>query len=201
MRTFEFKRPENAASAVAAAAKAKTAQQGADIRFLAGGTTLIDLMKLNVETPAQLIDINRLGLDKIEATPGGGLKIGATVRNSDLAHHPTVRRDYSALSQAILDGASAQIRNMATIAGNLLQRTRCVYFRDTAMPCNKREPGTGCPAITGSNRTLAILGTSEHCIATNPSDLCVALAALEAVIHVQGSKGVHSILNVEFLLI
>jgi len=189
MHTFEFIRPKNPAEAIAVAGKAKTAQQGADIRFLAGGTTLIDLMKLNVETPAQLIDINRLGLDKIEATPGGGLKIGATVRNSDLAHHPTVRRDYSVLSQALLSGASAQLRNMATTAGNLLQRTRCVYFRDIAMPCNKREPGTGCSAITGTNRTLAILGASEQCIATNPSDMCVALATLEATIHVQGRKG------------
>ena len=137
-------------------------------------------MKLNVETPNQLLDINRLPLDKIEALPSGGLKIGATVRNSDLAHDATVKRDYSVLSQAILQGASAQLRNMATTAGNLLQRTRCVYFRDPAMPCNKREPGTGCPAITGHNRMLAILGTSEHCIATNPSDMCVAMAALEA---------------------
>src|SRR5712671_3927535 len=193
MHTFEFIRPKNPAQAIAAAAKAKTAQQGADIRFLAGGTTLIDLMKLNVETPAQLIDINRLGLDKIEATPGGGLKIGATVRNSDLAHHPTVLRDYAVLSQAILAGASTQLRNMATTAGNLLQRTRCAYFRDTAMNCNKREPGTGCPAITGSNRTLAVLGTSEHCIATNPSDMCIAMAALEATIHVQGPKGSRAI--------
>ena len=173
--------------------KSKTAQQGADVRFIAGGTTLLDLMKLNVETPARLLDINRLPLDKIEATPDGGLKIGATVRNSDLAHDPTVQRDYAVLSQALLAGASAQLRNMATTAGNLLQRTRCVYFRDTAMPCNKREPGTGCPAITGSNRTLAILGTSEHCIATNPSDMCVAMAALEATIHVQGPKGSRAI--------
>ena len=193
MHTFEFIRPADAAAAIAAAAQAKTAQQGADVRFLAGGTTLIDLMKLNVETPARVLDINRLPLDKIEATPDGGLKIGATVRNSDLAHHPTVQRDYAVLSQAILAGASAQLRNMATTAGNLLQRTRCVYFRDTAMPCNKREPGTGCPAITGSNRTLAILGTSEHCIATNPSDMCVAMAALEATIHVQGPKGTRAI--------
>jgi xanthine dehydrogenase YagS FAD-binding subunit len=189
MHTFEFSRPTDSAGAIAVAAKAKTAQQGADVRFVAGGTTLIDLMKLNVETPSRLIDVNRLPLDKIETTPGGGLMIGATVRNSDLAHHPAVQRDYAVLSQAILSGASAQLRNMATTAGNLLQRTRCVYFRDTAMPCNKREPGTGCPAITGSNRTLAILGTSEHCIATNPSDMCVAMAALEATIHVQGSKG------------
>ena len=150
MHTFEFVRPADSAAAVATAAQAKTAQQGADVRFVAGGTTLLDLMKLNVETPARVIDINRLPLDKIEATPDGGLKIGATVRNSDLAHHPTVQRDYAVLSQAILAGASAQLRNMATTAGNLLQRTRCVYFRDTAMPCNKREPGTGCPAITGS---------------------------------------------------
>jgi xanthine dehydrogenase YagS FAD-binding subunit len=193
MHTFELVRPKNPAEAVAAAARAKTAQQGADIRFLAGGTTLVDLMKLNVETPARLIDINRLGLDKIEATREGGLKIGATARNSDLAHHPTVGRDYPVLSQALLSGASAQLRNMATTAGNLLQRTRCVYFRDTAMPCNKREPGSGCPAITGTNRMLAILGTSEHCIATNPSDMCIAMAALEATIHVQGVKGARAI--------
>jgi xanthine dehydrogenase YagS FAD-binding subunit len=129
------------------------------------------------------------------------LKIGATVRNSDLANHPVVQRDYAVLSQALLAGASAQLRNMATTAGNLLQRTRCVYFRDTAMPCNKREPGTGCPAITGSNRTLAILGTSERCIATNPSDMCVAMAALEAVIHVQGPKGSRAIPIGEFHLL
>src|SRR5436309_5603557 len=189
MNTFEFVRPPDPAAAVAAAARAKTEQQGADVRFVAGGTTLLDLMKLNVETPAQLLDINRLPLDRIEVTADGGLKIGATVRNSDLANHPTVQRDYPVLSQAILNGASAQLRNMATTAGNLLQRTRCAYFRDPAMPCNKREPGTGCPAITGSNRTLAVLGISEHCIATNPSDMCVALAALEATIHVQGPKG------------
>jgi xanthine dehydrogenase YagS FAD-binding subunit len=201
MKTFEFLRPANSAAAIATAAQARTAQQGADVRFIAGGTTLIDLMKLNVETPARLLDINRLPLDKIEATPGGGLKIGATVRNSDLANHPTVRRDYAVLSQAILAGASAQLRNMATTAGNLLQRTRCVYFRDTAMPCNKREPGTGCPAITGSNRTLAVLGTSEHCIATNPSDMCVAMAALEATVHVSGSKGSRTIPIADFHLL
>ncbi len=193
MHTFEFLRPADPAAAVTTAAQARTAQQGADVRFLAGGTTLVDLMKLNVETPARLLDINRLPLDKIEATPDGGLKIGATVRNSDLANHPTVQRDYAVLLQALLSGATAQLRNMATTAGNLLQRTRCVYFRDTAMPCNKRDPGTGCPAITGSNRTLAVLGTSEHCIATNPSDMCVAMAALEATIHVQGAKGSRAI--------
>jgi xanthine dehydrogenase YagS FAD-binding subunit len=193
MHTFEFVRAADAAAAVAAGTLAKTAQQGADVRFVAGGTTLLDLMKLNVETPARVIDINRLPLDKIEAMSDGGLKIGATVRNSDLAHHPTVERDYAVLSQALLAGASAQLRNMATTAGNLLQRTRCMYFRDTAMPCNKREPGTGCPAITGANRMLAILGTSEHCIATNPSDMCVAMAALEATIHMQGTNGSRAI--------
>src|SRR6267378_2715805 len=201
MHTFEFIRPTDSAAAIAAAAQSKTAQQGADVRFMGGGTTLIDLMKLNVETPARVLDINRLPLDKIELMPDGGLKIGATVRNSDLAYYPIVQRDYSVLSQAILDGASAQIRNMATIAGNLLQRTRCVYFRDTAMPCNKREPGTGCPAITGSNRTLAILGTSEQCIATNPSDMCVAMAALEATIHVQGPKSSRAVPFGEFHLL
>ena len=201
MKTFEFVRPPDPAAAVANAAQAKTAQQGADVRFLAGGTTLIDLMKLNVETPARVLDINRLPLDKIEATPDGGLKIGATVRNSALAYHPTVQRDYAVLSQAILAGASAQLRNMATTAGNLLQRTRCVYFRDTAMPCNKREPGSGCPAITGSNRTLAILGASEQCIATNPSDMCVAMAALEATTHVLGPKGSRAIPIADFHLL
>ena len=193
MHTFEFIRPPDSAAAIAAAAKSKTAQQGADVRFMGGGTTLIDLMKLNVETPDRVLDINRLPLDKIEVMPDGGLKIGATARNSDLAYHAKVQSDYSVLSQAILQGASAQIRNMATVAGNLLQRTRCVYFRDTVMPCNKREPGTGCPAITGHNRTLAIFGTSEHCIATNPSDMCIALAALEATVHIQGPKGTRAV--------
>ena len=201
MHTFEFIRPSNAAAAIAAAARSKTAQQGADVRFMGGGTTLIDLMKLNVETPDRVLDINRLPFDKIELAPDGGLKIGATARNSDLAYDARVQRDYSVLSQAILQGASAQIRNMATVAGNLLQRTRCVYFRDTAMACNKREPGTGCPAITGHNRTLAILGASEHCIATNPSDMCIALAALEATIHVQGQKGSRAIAFGDFHLL
>jgi xanthine dehydrogenase YagS FAD-binding subunit len=201
MRAFEFKRPEDATAAVTAAAQAKTAQQGADIKFLAGGTTLVDLIKLEVETPERLLDINRLPFDKIELLHNNGLKIGATVRNSDLAHHPKVQKEYAVLSQAILSGASGQIRNMATTAGNLLQRTRCMYFRDTAMACNKREPGTGCPAITGSNRMLAILGTSEHCIATNPSDMCVAMAALEATIHVQGPKGSREIAIGDFHLL
>jgi len=193
MHIFEFIRPQDSAAAIATAAQSNTAQQGANLRFVGGGTTLIDLMKLNVETPTRLLDINRLPLAHIENRPEGGLQIGAMVRNSDLANHPQVRRDYLVLSQAILNGASPQIRNMATVGGNLLQRTRCVYFRDTAMPCNKREPGTGCPAITGHNRTLAILGTSEHCIATNPSDMCVAMAVLEATIHVQGTTGTRAI--------
>jgi xanthine dehydrogenase YagS FAD-binding subunit len=201
MHTFEFIRPANQAEAIATSAQSTTAQQGADVRFLGGGTTLIDLMKLNVETPARLVDINRLPLDKIEETRDGGLKIGATVRNSDLANHAQVQRDYSVLSQALLQGASAQIRNMATVGGNLLQRTRCVYFRDTAMACNKREPGSGCPAITGHNRTLAILGASEHCIATNPSDMCVALAALEATVHIQGPKGSRGVAFGDFHLL
>src|SRR6476659_10241091 len=198
MKTFEFSRPADPAAAIAAAARAKTARQGADVRFLAGGTTLIDLMKLNVETPALVVDINRLPLNMIEATPEGGLKIGATVRNSELAYHQTVQRDYAVLSQALLAGASAQIRNMATTAGNLLQRTRCMYFRDTAMPCNKREPGSGCGAINGMNRGLAILGTSEHCIAINPSDMNVAMAALEATVHVRGGKGERAIPIADF---
>jgi xanthine dehydrogenase YagS FAD-binding subunit len=201
MHHFEFTRPPDPEAAIAAAAQAKTAQQGADVRFVAGGTTLIDLMKLNVETPSRVLDVNRLPLDKIETTPDGGLKIGATVRNSDLASHPAVQRDYAVLSQSLLAGASAQLRNMATTAGNLLQRTRCMYFRDTAMPCNKREPGTGCPAITGSNRMLAILGTSEQCIATNPSDMCVAMAALEATIHVQGPQGLRAVPISDFHLL
>ncbi len=201
MKTFEFSRAADSATAVAKAAHAKTAQQGAEVRFIGGGTTLVDLMKLSVETPDHVVDINHLPLDQIEVLPSGGLKIGATARNSVLANDTTVKRDYSVLSQAILAGALAQLRNMATTAGNLLQRTRCVYFRDPAMPCNKREPGSGCPAITGSNRMLAVLGTSEHCIATNPSDMCVAMAALEATIHVQGTKGTRAIPFADFHLL
>jgi xanthine dehydrogenase YagS FAD-binding subunit len=198
MKTFQLTRATDSAQAVATAAKANTAQQGAEIRFIGGGTTLIDLMKLNVEQPRTLVDINRLPFDKIEALPDGGLTIGAVVRNSDLAYHPLVRKNYAVLSEAILSGASAQLRNMATTAGNLLQRTRCMYFRATDMPCNKREPGTGCAAINGANRSLAILGTSEHCIATNPSDMNVAMAALEATIHVRGTKGERGIPIADF---
>ena len=155
MHTFEFVRPKDSGAAIATAAQAKTAQQGADVRFLAGGTTLTDLMKLNVETPARLIDINRLPLDKIEATPEGGLKIGATARNAALAHHPTVQRDYAVLSQAVLSGASAQLRNMATTAGNILQRTRCVYFRDTAMPPCPATSASPAPAARPSRAATA----------------------------------------------
>jgi xanthine dehydrogenase YagS FAD-binding subunit len=201
MHTFEFTRPSDITGAATAAASANTAQQGAEIRFIAGGTTLIDLMKLNVEQPHTLIDLNRLPLAEVEVLSDGGLKIGAMVRNADLAHHPAVLRDYPLLSQALLSGASAQLRNKATTSGNLLQRTRCVYFRDTTMPCNKREPGSGCGAINGFNRMMAILGTSEHCIATNPSDMNVALTALEATIHIQNSKGARSVPINEFYLL
>jgi xanthine dehydrogenase YagS FAD-binding subunit len=182
MELFSYSRATGIAQA-ATAASAPTA------RFIAGGTTLLDLMKLDVERPTQLIDINRIGLDQVEQLPDGRLKIGALVRNSDLAHHPLVQSNYAVLSQALLAGASAQLRNMATTGGNLLQRTRCMYFRNTAMPCNKRTPGEGCSAIEGDNRTLAILGTSKDCIATNPSDMNVALTALEAVITIQPASG------------
>jgi xanthine dehydrogenase YagS FAD-binding subunit len=201
MHTFEFTRPSDVTSAATAAASANTAQQGAEIRFIAGGTTLIDLMKLNVEQPHTLIDLNRLPLGAVETLPDGGLKIGAMVRNSDLAHHSSVLNHYPVLSQALLSGASAQLRNKATTSGNLLQRTRCMYFRDTTMPCNKREPGSGCAAINGVNRMMAILGTSEHCIATNPSDMNVALTALEATIHIQNGQAVRSVPINEFYVL
>ncbi|WP_250622927.1 FAD binding domain-containing protein [Pinirhizobacter soli] len=201
MEPFVFSRATDPGKAISAAAKSSTAQQGAEVRFVAGGTTLLDLMKLNVERPRQVIDINHLPLADVERTPDGGLKIGALVRNSDLAHHPQVQRDYAVLSQALLSGASGQLRNMATTGGNLLQRTRCVYFRDTNMPCNKREPGSGCSAIEGFNRTLAILGTSEHCIATNPSDMNVALTALEAIVVIRGTTGERRVPIGEFFLL
>src|SRR5262245_62132397 len=184
MKVFELERAADLSAAIAAASASTTAQQGASVRFLAGGTTLVDLMKLGVEQPDRLIDINRLGLDDIQEQADGGLHIGAAVRNSDLAHHPLVQKHYGALSEAILAGASTQLRNAATTAGNLLQRTRCVYFRNVATPCNKREPGSGCPAIRGANRMLAVLGTSEACIATNPSDMAVAMLAYDAIVHV-----------------
>ena len=158
-------------------------------RYLAGGTTLVDLMKLDVEQPTQLIDIGRLPLADVALFPDGSLHIGATVRNSDLAHNETVRSRFPMLSQAVLAGASGQVRNMATAAGNLLQRTRCSYFRDRATPCNKRDPGSGCSAIGGYNRMHAVLGTSESCIATHPSDMAVALVALDARVHILSPGG------------
>jgi xanthine dehydrogenase YagS FAD-binding subunit len=200
VETFKYTKASAIPEAILAAAQSNTAQQGAQIRFIAGGTTLLDLMKLNVERPTQLIDINRLPLNQVEKLPDGRLKIGALVRNSDLAHHPAVSSDYSVLSQALLAGASAQLRNMATTGGNLLQRTRCMYFRNDAMACNKREPGSGCSAIEGDNRTLAILGASKDCVATNPSDMNVALTALEATIHIQGPKGERDVPIGEFFL-
>ena len=201
MQTFAFERANDVEGAIRGAAHASTAQQGAEVRFVAGGTTLIDLMKLDVEHPRQVIDINRLPLNEVERSSDGGLKIGALVRNADLAQHAAVKRDYPVLSQALLSGASGQLRNMATTGGNLLQRTRCIYFRDTAMPCNKREPGSGCSAIDGFNRDLAILGASEHCIATNPSDMNVALAALEASIVIHGVQGERKVPIGDFFLL
>jgi xanthine dehydrogenase YagS FAD-binding subunit len=173
MKAFTYQRADSTADAAAAAVK-----PGAKI--IAGGTNLLDLMKLQVETPSNLIDINRLPLDKIEDTPDGGLRIGALVRNSDLAADLRVRQRYGVLSRALLAGASAQLRNKATTGGNLLQRTRCYYFYDVTKPCNKRNPGSGCAALAGFNRIHAILGASEHCIATHPSDMAVAMRALDA---------------------
>ena len=169
-----------------------------DARFVAGGTTLIDLMKLHVERPRVVVGIDALPLASIEPLPDGGVRVGAMTRNSDMAHHPLIRSRYPMLSQAILAGASAQVRNMATTGGNLLQRTRCYYFRDTAMPCNKREPGSGCSAIEGYNRIHAVLGVSEHCIATHPSDMCVALAALDADLRLRGPRGERVVALAEF---
>ncbi len=195
MQTFQYAKADTVDKALA--------QAGAG-RFIAGGTTLVDLMKLDVERPGTLVDINAVPLAKIEALPAGGLRIGALVRNSDLAWHPDVQKSYAVLSQALLSGASPQLRNMATTGGNLLQRTRCAYFREPTAGtpggygCNKRTPGTGCAALDGHNRTHAILGTSDHCIATHPSDMCVAMAALEAVIHVEGPKGKRTIAFADF---
>ncbi|HVU34097.1 MAG TPA: xanthine dehydrogenase family protein subunit M [Opitutaceae bacterium] len=192
MRPFAFHRSASVADAVTS--------HGADpvAAYLAGGTTLIDLVKLDVMRPNRVIDINRLPLDRIDVLPDGRMQIGAMVRNSDLAWHDEVRRRYPVLSAALLSGASPQLRNMATTAGNLMQRTRCPYFRDNVSPCNKREPGTGCAAIGGYNRSHAILGGTDACIATHPSDMCVALAALEAEVVVQGREGERRIPLVEF---
>lgn len=192
MKPFAYLRAGTADEAVAACAT----HPGA--RFLAGGTNLVDLMKLGVETPSALIDVSRLPLDRVDTTPGGGLSIGAAVRNSDLAAHPAVRQRYPALSQALLAGASGQLRNVATTGGNLLQRTRCLYFQDAAKPCNKRVPGSGCPAREGVHRDLAVLGHSEHCVATHPSDLAVALAALDATVHLLGPDGPRAVCAADF---
>jgi xanthine dehydrogenase YagS FAD-binding subunit len=169
--------------------------------FVAGGTTLIDLMKLQVMTPASLVDINRLPLGNIEHLPDGSVRIGAMVRNSDLAHDPTVATRFPVLSQALLSGASPQLRNVATTGGNLMQRTRCYYFRDPAYACNKRQPGSGCAAIDGYNRIHAVLGGSDHCIATHPSDMAVAMVALDAVVHIQGRDGERTVPAGEFHLL
>ena len=181
MKSFTYERADTLAHAAAASAKPGT-------KVIAGGTNLLDLMKLQVESPSQLVDINRLPLDKIEDTPEGGLRIGATVRNSDLAADPRVRRHYGVLSRALLAGASAQLRNKATTGGNLLQRTRCYYFYDVTKPCNKRNPGSGCAALGGCNRVHAILGASDQCIATNPSDMAVAMRALDASVETVNAK-------------
>ena len=169
--------------------------------YIAGGTTLVDLMRLKVENPKSLVDINPLPLAKIDSLPGGGLRIGAMVRNSDLANDARVKQHFAVLSEALLSGASPQLRNMATTGGNLLQRTRCYYFRDAHSPCNKREPGSGCPAIDGYNRIHAVLGGSEHCVAVMPSDMTVAMMALEATLHTSGSQGERQIPIHEFYLL
>jgi xanthine dehydrogenase YagS FAD-binding subunit len=176
MKPFSYERVSSPTQAAAAAVRTPGA------KFIAGGTNLLDLMKLQIETPAHLIDVNGIGLDRIERTGDGGLRIGALVRNTDLAADRSVRKDYAVLSRALLAGASGQLRNKATTAGNLLQRTRCPYFYDTNMPCNKRVPGSGCSAIGGFSRQLAVIGSSEACIATNPSDMAVAMRALDAVV-------------------
>ena len=192
MMDFGYTRATTVGDAIAAVAGDPQA------RFIAGGTNLVDLMKYNVERPGRLVDITRLPLKDIEATPEGGLRIGALVPNSDLAYDERIQRDYPLLASAILAGASAQLRNAATTGGNLLQRTRCYYFYDAGTPCNKREPGSGCPAKSGVNRIHAILGASDACIATHPSDMCVAVAALEAIIHVEGPDGARAIAFEDF---
>ncbi|NYT34712.1 xanthine dehydrogenase family protein subunit M [Rhizobium sp. WYCCWR 11128] len=183
MRAFTYERASSAEAA------AKAAALNPETKFIAGGTNLLDLMKLEIETPTHLIDVNGLGLDKIEPTPEGGLRIGALVRNTDLAAHETVRRDYGLLSRALVAGASGQLRNKATTAGNLLQRTRCPYFYDPNQPCNKRQPGSGCSAIGGFSRQHAVVGTSEACIATHPSDMAIAMRALDAVVETVKADG------------
>ncbi|MFG2127380.1 FAD binding domain-containing protein [Streptomyces sp. NPDC048751] len=192
MKPFAYVR----AASVEEAADAYASRPGA--RYLGGGTNLVDLMKLGVERPEALIDVSRLPLGAVEELPDGSLRVGATVRNSDLAAHPLVRDRYPALSQALLAGASGQLRNAATTGGNLLQRTRCPYFQDLSKPCNKREPGSGCGALEGVHRDHAVLGHSEHCVATNPSDMAVALAALDARVELYGPEGTRSVPAAEF---
>ncbi|AJD44672.1 xanthine dehydrogenase YagS FAD-binding subunit protein (plasmid) [Rhizobium gallicum bv. gallicum R602sp] len=183
MRAFIYQR------ALSVEAAAQAAASNPEAKFIAGGTNLLDLMKLEIETPTHLIDVNGLGLDKIEPTSEGGLRIGALVRNTDLAAHETVRRDYALLSRALVAGASGQLRNKATTAGNLLQRTRCPYFYDPNQPCNKRQPGSGCSAIGGFTRQHAVVGTSDACIATHPSDMAIAMRALDAVVETVKADG------------
>ena len=192
MNPFTYSRVTDANQAVAAISDKQA-------KFLGGGTNLIDLMKMGVETPNELIDINRLPLAQIEERPDKGVRIGAMARNSDVAEHELIKTRYPVLSEALLAGASPQLRNMATVGGNLMQRTRCYYFYDPAFPaCNKRKPGSGCGALEGYNRIHAILGQSEHCIATNPSDMCVALAALDAIVRVRGPNGEREIAFTDF---
>lgn len=193
MRPFTYERPDNVADATSAAAV-----PGA--RFIAGGTNLLDLMKVDVEQPAHLVDVSRLPLADVAETEGGGLRIGAMVSNADLAADARVRERYPMLSRALLDGASAQLRNQATTGGNLLQRTRCPYFYDTAMPCNKRQPGSGCSALQGFNRMHAIVGASEACIAVHPSDMAVAMTALDAEIEIRSPGGAKRTVPIEALL-
>jgi xanthine dehydrogenase YagS FAD-binding subunit len=187
MRPFRYERVDDVPAAIALLAEAP---QGA---FLAGGTNLVDHMRLGIATPDLLVDVRRLTSDQITELPDGGIRIGAAVPNSDLAADRTIRRRFPVLSEALLSGASGQLRNMATTGGNLLQRTRCVYFQDLTTPCNKREPGSGCSALEGYNRDHAILGASEHCVATNPSDMAVAMVALDAVVRTQGAEGERTI--------
>ena len=183
MKSFTYERPGTPAEAAAAVARTPNA------KFIAGGTNLLDLMKLQIETPTHLVDVNGLGLDRIEATPEGGLRVGALVRNTDLAADARVRKDYGVLSRALLAGASGQLRNKATTAGNLLQRTRCPYFYDTAQACNKRQPGSGCSALDGVSRQLAVIGASEACIATHPGDMAVAMRVLDATVETVNAAG------------
>ncbi|MFB8416114.1 FAD binding domain-containing protein [Streptomyces albidoflavus] len=183
MREFDYRRAHDVQHALTLLAA------DPDARFLGGGTNLVDLMKTGVERPTRLVDVRELPLDGIESTPGGGLRIGATVTNSDLAAHPEIRRHHPALAQAVLAGASGQLRNMATVGGNLLQRTRCGYFTDVSRPCNKRDPGSGCPAVTGEHHQHAVLGASDHCVAVHPSDMGVALTALDAVVAYETGEG------------